>query len=75
MLAAKFETDPRKHIIESLVQDIAADQKNNTQVLIVGDLNENLFPTDLRDMFNKVGIVNILDSYIEPDSDAISYFH
>lgn len=67
-------TDPRQYILDSLLQDIVADQRQNTQVLIVGDFNEDITSTKLNDVFSKVGLVNILQTHIDNLEDSRSYF-
>ena len=74
LLAAGIDTDPRKHLIESLITDIQHDQLHNRQVLIVGDFNENVCSDSLNDMFEKVGLVNLVQQHIGDDNDARSYF-
>ena len=54
--------------------DIKKDQLHNTQVMVVGDFNENVFSKSLNDIFSKVGLVNIVQDNIDYNNDCRSYF-
>ena len=74
LLAAGIDTDPRIHILTSLLQDVQNDIEHQRQVLIVGDFNENVFSSKINETFQQAGLINVVQNHIDDDPDNRSYF-
>ena len=69
----KISTEPRQHLIESICSDVIECQKNNTQVLILGDFNEDIFSQKLNDMMLQAGLQNVIPEFIEKSAKFRTY--
>lgn len=74
LLKHNIQTNPRKHILDSLLPEIAEDQRMNRQILIFGDFNEDVFGVSLNEFFERAGLINLIQQHISPDDSARSYF-
>ena len=54
LLKNNITIDPRQHILDSLLFDIAEDQRMNRQTLILGDFNENMFDLNSMNFSNEL---------------------
>ena len=54
LLKNNIAIDPRQHILDSLLLDIAEDQRMNRQTLILGDFNENMFDLNSMNFSNEL---------------------
>ena len=58
----KINIEPRTHIITSLCEEVKQCLKNNTQVLILGDVNEDIFSPQLNSTFLQAGLFNAVNA-------------
>jgi len=50
--------NPRKHILDALIKDVTNDIKNHELVIIMGDLNEDVYQADFSKRLERIGISN-----------------
>ena len=67
-----IDTDPRQHILDSLLHDINNDIKNNRLVVVSGDFNQNIFNSDLNTLFSSLGLVNVAQLFT-PNTSACTF--
>ena len=68
-----ISTEPRQHILESLCADIQQCLQNNTQILILGDVNEDVFSLKLNDLLLQAGLQNVIKKCIGKKSKFRTY--
>ena len=74
LLKNNINTNPRQHQLDSILKDIAEDQRMNRQILIFGDFNENVLGININDFFQRDGLVNLIQEHVSPEDSARSYF-
>ena len=68
LLLKGIKINPRKHIIQDLIHRIQQDHQLNRNVIICGDINENvLSPKGTNQKFKDIGLINPLETFIRCD--------
>jgi len=60
--------NPRKNIVEALMKDVHADIKNKELIILMGDLNEDVYQAEFGKKLESIGIINA-----HPYSDGKKY--
>jgi len=66
--------NPNEHLLQTLSDMIVDDVKQDRQVIVMGDMNCNIFDTKLNSIFEKCGLVNIVSTYIDTATTSRSWF-
>ena len=63
--------NPRENILQCLQQDVLKDIKKNELVIVMGDLNENIFSAKFNTTMSDMGMVNVLQDVYENLTDKV----
>ena len=74
LLKDNIDVNPNEHLINTLTEMILDDIAKDRQVIVMGDMNQNIFDPKLNKIFEKCGLHNIVGDYIDEDTSARSWF-
>lgn len=64
-----IEINPRKHIVDSLLQDVIKHISDGQNVIILGDFNEGIYgPERMSDKFKEAGLFNMMEKHLDTTS-------
>ena len=74
LLKDNIDDNPNDRLLSTLSAMITDDISNSRQVIVIGDMNCDIFDKKINDIFQKCGLVNLVQDFVDPTTKARSWF-